>query len=80
MNPLGHSSGLYRVILYSAVAGYACWFWSTGLDGLMGHDCDSVAFFGGISIAGRFRTFNKVASAAGLVVCGACIVLCGFLL
>ncbi|KAF2499625.1 hypothetical protein BU16DRAFT_615028 [Lophium mytilinum] len=70
MNPLRHFSGLYRVALYTAVAGYACWFWFTGLDGtLQDQRCETVAFFGRVSISGRFRTFNKVASVVGVCVC-----------
>ncbi|KAF2810534.1 uncharacterized protein BDZ99DRAFT_463095 [Mytilinidion resinicola] len=76
MNPLGHFSGLYRVALYTAVAGYACWFWFTGLDGtLQGQQCETVAFFGRVSIAGRFRTFNKIASAFGVCICAVFVVL-----
>jgi hypothetical protein len=77
MNPLGHFSGVYRILLYTAVAGYSCWFWFTGLDSLLSAEpgCVPIAFFDGISIAGRFRTFNKVASVLGLCICGVFIIL-----
>lgn len=76
MNPLGRFSGFYRISLYSAVAAYATWFWFVGLDGLLKPDCKPIAFFGKVSISGRFRTFNKVASVAGLAVCGGFMLLC----
>ncbi|KAI3572871.1 hypothetical protein IWW34DRAFT_707869 [Fusarium oxysporum f. sp. albedinis] len=71
MNPLARFSGFFRVIIYSAVAGYACWFWFVGLDELLkkGLNCEIVAFFGGVPIDGPFRTFNKVASILGGIIC-----------
>ncbi|CAI4217751.1 unnamed protein product [Parascedosporium putredinis] len=71
LNPIGRLSGLFRVLLYSGVAGYACWFWWIGLDtmGDADADCQTIAFFGGISINGRFRLFNKVAAIAGGTIC-----------
>jgi hypothetical protein len=71
INPLGRFSGGYRVLLYSGIAGYACWFWFSGLDNMLLSKprCSTVAFFGNVSITGPFRTFNKVASVIGLAVC-----------
>jgi hypothetical protein len=74
-SPLGKPSGLYRLLLYSGIAGYSCWFWFVGLDttvkSLAPAHCNlkETAFFGQVSPYGHFRTFNKVASVAGLVVC-----------
>lgn len=71
VNPLGKFSGFFRVILYSAVSGYACWWWFVGLDELLEGEpnCKIVAFFGGVPIDGPFRTFNKVASILGGAIC-----------
>jgi hypothetical protein len=74
-SPLGKLSGLYRLLLYSGIAGYSCWFWFVGLDTtvkpLAPAHCNlkETAFFGQVSPRGRFRTFNKAASVMGLVVC-----------
>jgi hypothetical protein len=76
MNPLGRLSGLYRILLYTCVAGYACWFWVTGLDHLLqnafeenGGPCTVVAFFRGVDISGPFRNYNRLASGLGVVLC-----------
>lgn len=72
VNPVGRFSGIFRLVIYSTVAGYACWFWFVGLDGLLEQEpphCTVVAFFGRVSIDGPFRTFNQVASILGGMVC-----------
>lgn len=74
-SPLGRPSGIYRLLLYSGIAGYSCWFWFTGIDSvakqLTPESCglETTAFFGQVSPYGRFRTFNKVASVLGLALC-----------
>ena len=76
INPLGCFSGTFRVLFYTAFASYACWFWFSGLDAILARDngCGGVAFFGGTSITGPFRDFNKVAAIIGLTVCTAFII------
>lgn len=71
MNPLGRLSGFFRILLYSGVAGYACWFWFSGLDELLEAElnCKTVAFFGEVPIDGPFRMFNKVVSVMGGTIC-----------
>lgn len=75
LSPIGRPSGIYRLLLYSGIAGYSCWFWFTGIDtvakSLAPPHCGlkTAAFFGQVSPYGRFRTFNKVASVLGLVLC-----------
>ena len=71
LNPVGRLSGVFRVLLYSAVAGYASWFWFVGLDGILERhsECDTIAFFGATSVRGLFRTFNKVAAIFGVCIC-----------
>lgn len=77
-SPIGKLSGIYRLLLYSGIAGYSCWFWFRGLDTvakkLAPDFCrlSTTAFFGQVSPYGHFRTFNKVASVAAL---GLCVVL-----
>ena len=72
VNPVGKFSGIFRLLVYSAAAGYACWFWFVGLDGLLEKvppSCTVVAFFGKVSINGPFRTFSKFASILGAIFC-----------
>jgi hypothetical protein len=75
LSPVGRPSGIYRLLLYSGIAGYSCWFWFKGIDTvakpLAPASCDfsTTAFFGQVSSFGPFRTFNKVASVMGLAVC-----------
>lgn len=74
-SPIGRPSGIYRLLLYSGIAGYSCWFWFTGIDSvanvLAPSNCSlkTTAFFGQVSPYGGFRTFNRVASVLGLVLC-----------
>lgn len=74
-SPIGRPSGIYRLLLYSGIAGYSCWFWFTGIDsvanGLAPPKCKlkTTTFFGQVSPYGGFRAFNKVASVLGLVLC-----------
>jgi hypothetical protein len=71
-NPLGTLSGLYRLLIYSGVAGYSVWFWFIGLDISTQENplpCEVVVFFGDVSPYGKFRTFNKVVSILGLIIC-----------
>ncbi|KAE9981496.1 hypothetical protein BLS_007325 [Venturia inaequalis] len=74
-SPIGRPSGIYRLLLYSGIAGYSCWFWFIGIDSvakrLAPSECNlkTTAFLGQVSPYGGFRTFNKVASVLGLVLC-----------
>ncbi|KAE9988204.1 hypothetical protein EG328_000160 [Venturia inaequalis] len=74
-SPIGRPSGIYRLLLYSGISGYSCWFWFIGIDSvakrLAPSECNlkTTAFLGQVSPYGGFRTFNKVASVLGLVLC-----------
>ncbi|KAL7789489.1 hypothetical protein V8C37DRAFT_386055 [Trichoderma ceciliae] len=65
----GHFSGIFRIIFYTAVSAYGCWFWYTGIDEMLEPGCSDVAFFGQVTVHGWFRTLGKVVSAVGLVLC-----------
>jgi hypothetical protein len=67
--PFDHWSGRFRILFYSAVSAYACWFWFVGLDRIMVPDCIVIAFFGSTPIGGWFRTAGKVLSILGLIIC-----------
>jgi hypothetical protein len=54
------SFGYCSLLFYSAVIGYGCWFWFSGLDRMLSSDCRTTAFFGHVSLSGWFRTLNKV--------------------
>ncbi|QDS71359.1 hypothetical protein FKW77_002455 [Venturia effusa] len=73
-SPIGRPSGMYRLLLYSGIAGYSCWFWFKGIDFVASSsalpECKTTVFFGQVSPYGGFRTFNKVASVLGLILCG----------
>jgi hypothetical protein len=76
MNPLGRLSGLYRILLYTLVAGYACWFWFVGLEKLLqdafqenGGPCAVIAMFDDVEISGIFKGYNRIASLVGLLLC-----------
>lgn len=76
MNPLGHYSGLFRILLYTALTGYALWFWFLGLDALLqrawdenGQFCTVIAFFSQTDISGQFRNYNKAASIVAIFIC-----------
>lgn len=72
INPIGRFSGFFRVLVYSGFAGYACWLWYVGLDGMLEAEkgCSIVAFFGGVTIEGSFRAYNKLAAFIGAIICG----------
>lgn len=80
-NPIGRPSGIYRLLLYSGISGYSCWFWFTGIESVANSlgpsECNlkTTAFFGQVSPYGGFRTFNKIASALGLVICVVLLIL-----
>ncbi|KAK1252987.1 hypothetical protein MKX08_004174 [Trichoderma sp. CBMAI-0020] len=65
----GHFSGIFRVVFYTAVAAYGCWFWYEGIDVMSIAGCADTAFFGGVTIHGWFRTLGKAVSVLGLVLC-----------
>ncbi|KAJ9419249.1 hypothetical protein FOXG_16337 [Fusarium oxysporum f. sp. lycopersici 4287] len=71
INPLGRFSGFFRVLVYSGFAGYACRLWFSGLDDMLEAEkgCRIVAFFGGVTIEGSFRKYNKVAAFIGAAIC-----------
>lgn len=64
-----HFSGIFRVVFYTAVAAYGCWFWYQGIDVMSIEGCPDIAFFRGVTIHGWFRTLGKVVSVLGLVIC-----------
>ncbi|KAM0448863.1 hypothetical protein ACHAO4_008088 [Trichoderma viride] len=64
-----HFSGIFRVVFYTAVAAYGCWFWYNGIDVMSIEGCPDIAFFRGVTIHGWFRTLGKVVSVLGLVIC-----------
>ncbi|UKZ73709.1 hypothetical protein TrVFT333_001359 [Trichoderma virens FT-333] len=66
---LSHFSGIFRIVFYTAVSSYGCWFWFNGIDDMTVEVCRDIAFFGSISLYGRFRTVGKVFSVLGLIVC-----------
>jgi hypothetical protein len=49
----------------------ACWLWFGGLDDMLEAEkgCSIVTFFGGVTIEGSFRTYNKGAPFKGAVIC-----------
>ncbi|KAL7933593.1 hypothetical protein V8C35DRAFT_303353 [Trichoderma chlorosporum] len=67
---LSHFSGIFRIVFYTAVSAYGCWFWFNGIDDMTNDKCTDIAFFGNVSLHGRFRTAGKVFSVLGVVVCG----------
>lgn len=65
-------SGVGRVLFYTALSSYGCWFWFAGVDDMVRKGtagCDEVAFFNGTSFHGWFRVLGKVLAVLGLVVC-----------
>lgn len=66
-----HFSGIFRIVFYTAVSAYGCWFWYSGIDemSLAQAGCPDIAFFGRVTIHGWFRTLGKVVAAGGLVLC-----------
>ncbi|UKZ85260.1 uncharacterized protein TrAFT101_001128 [Trichoderma asperellum] len=64
-----HFSGIFRIVFYTAVSAYGCWFWYEGIDDMFIPGCADVAFFGGVTIHGWFRTLGKVVSVLGVVIC-----------
>lgn len=67
-------SGAARLLFYTALSAYGCWFWFVSVD-VMGVDdgggggCREVAFFGRTTFEGWFRVLGKVLSVLGLVTC-----------
>lgn len=68
-----HFSGIFRIVFYTAVSAYGCWFWYKGIDVMFIPGCADIAFFRKVTIHGWFRTLGKVVSVLGLVICG-CLV------
>ncbi|KAM0255008.1 hypothetical protein ACHAQJ_006236 [Trichoderma viride] len=64
-----HFSGIFRIVFYTAVSAYGCWFWYTGIDVMASPGCPDIAFFGHVTIHGWFRTLGKVVSVLGLILC-----------
>ncbi|RFU75999.1 hypothetical protein TARUN_6243 [Trichoderma arundinaceum] len=64
-----HFSGIFRIVFYTAVSAYGCWFWFKGIDEMDQPGCPDIAFFGETTIHGWFRTLGKVVSAVGIVLC-----------
>ncbi|KAK1256307.1 hypothetical protein MKX07_008566 [Trichoderma sp. CBMAI-0711] len=65
-----HFSGIFRVVFYTAVSSYGCWFWFRGIDAMhVAAACPDIAFFGRVSLHGWFRTLGKVMSVVGVVLC-----------
>jgi len=64
-----HFSGIFRVLFYTAVSAYGCWFWFLGVDTMSQPTCPEIVFFGDITVHGGFRTLGKVASVTGLILC-----------
>jgi hypothetical protein len=64
---LTHASGVFRILFYTALSAYGCWFWFIGLDRMTTPGCEEIAFFGRTSVGGWFRTLAKSLSVFGLV-------------
>ncbi|KAH7165707.1 hypothetical protein EDB81DRAFT_780205 [Dactylonectria macrodidyma] len=65
----GSFSGIFRVLFYTALSSYGCWFWFTGVDQMRTPECsEEIVFFGRASINGPFRDFGKAASIIGIVI------------
>ncbi|KAL7950049.1 hypothetical protein V8C42DRAFT_340924 [Trichoderma barbatum] len=64
-----HFSGIFRIIFYTAVASYGCWFWFNGIDEMTVEGCPDIAFFGKVSLHGGFRSAGKAFSVIGVVLC-----------
>lgn len=75
-NPLKTLGGLARTMMYAALSGYGLWFWyKGGVDGLKATPCEEFLFYGKATTSNAgFRTFGKVVSILGLVVCGGLMV------
>ena len=72
---MSHFSGIFRVVFYTAVSSYGCWFWFRGIDDMSVAACPQhVAFFGRVSLYGWFRTLGKVMAVVGVVLCVASLV------
>jgi hypothetical protein len=69
-----HFSGIFRIVFYTAVSAYGCWFWYKGIDVMSSPGCPDTAFFGKVTINGWFRTLGKVVSVGGLIICACLIV------
>ncbi|XXG96429.1 hypothetical protein Hte_002712 [Hypoxylon texense] len=67
---VGSFSGTCRLLFYTALSAYGCWFWFTGADDMVKPPCGipEILFFGGSTLDGWFRTFGKVVAVLGLAV------------
>jgi hypothetical protein len=63
----GHVSGVFRVLFYTALSAYGCWFWFVGLDKMTRPGCEEIAFFGRVSVNGWFGSLAKALSIFGLI-------------
>lgn len=73
---LGHLSGIMRVLFYTALSSYGCWFWFAGIEAMLKPHYPNIGFFGRSRIDGWFRTFGKAIAIAGVIVCVCLIGVC----
>jgi len=71
---MNHVLGLARIIFYTALSAYGCWFWFTGLDEMIRPGCKAIAFFGTSRVDGWVQKLGKSLSVLGLFVSTACII------
>jgi hypothetical protein len=76
MSYFSHLSGIFRILFYTALSAYGCWFWFEGLDNMIVPGCEAIAFLGRTSVNGWFRTLAKVVSVLGLILSVALIGVC----
>ncbi|KAK3358163.1 hypothetical protein B0T25DRAFT_177344 [Lasiosphaeria hispida] len=78
ISPFGTATGTARMLIYTAVCAYGCWFWYGGAARLLQTGCAAVAFFGRAALTSWFQPFCRTASITGLVVCFALLLVSGW--
>ncbi|KAI1376886.1 hypothetical protein F4677DRAFT_77316 [Hypoxylon crocopeplum] len=68
LSAVGTFSGTCRLLFYTALSAYGCWFWFDGLDTMQVAPCTEIVFFGGSTLDGWFRTFGNIVAIASLAV------------
>ncbi|KAI8966311.1 hypothetical protein F5Y11DRAFT_365894 [Daldinia sp. FL1419] len=60
-------SGTCRLLFYTALSSYSCWFFFVGQETMQETPCTQIVFFGESTLDGWFRTFGKITSIVSLV-------------
>jgi hypothetical protein len=73
ISPLGDATGVLRLVVYTAMSGYGCWFWISGVDGakvkVMEGGCEEYGFLGRVKLRGGFSVFAQLVSVVGMLIC-----------